>query len=125
MTGRIRELLKSYTPLTDKYISLGSLEEATDTFAVTPEGRDYALREYTDGTAIREMRFKVQGRLPEGKGEDIENLRFMQGISDYLTSTEYPDAVIMGFRQVAPPVMVGRKSNTAVYAFTAEVIYRN
>ena len=123
MTGKIKELLKQYAPLSDKYISDGALEGQLGTFAVIPDGKDYPLRQYTDGSCVRRMRFKVMGKLPEGRGEDIENLRLMQGISDYLSSIEYPDERTIGFKQISPPVMTHRASGDGTYEFTAEAVY--
>lgn len=124
MTGRIKEILKQYEPLADSYISEGSLEEQSYTYSITPEGKDYTARQYTDGSAVKRMRFKVRGRLPEGKGQDIDNLRRMQGISDYLCGIEYPDDTIIGFEQISPPVMELRASGEGTYSFTAEAVYK-
>ena len=125
MTGIIKGLLKQYEPLADRYISDGALEGQVGTYAVVPNGKDYIKKQYTDGSCVRQMRFKVMGKLTEGRGEDIENLRLMQGISDYLCALEYPDGKIIGFKQISPPVMTHRASGDGTYEFTAEAIYKN
>ena len=47
----------------------------------------------------------------------------MQGISDYLSSIEYPDERTIGFKQISPPVMTHRASGDGTYEFTAEAVY--
>lgn len=79
-------LLKSRDFLGGMSIDTGYLSEKDNSVSVEPDGSDEVVRNYCDGGKIKAFGFSLVIRLKKGLGDNAENLKITERISDYLVS---------------------------------------